>query len=117
MADNPEDRPKAKSIKPLRELWPYLRPYRGTLTTALVFLLLAAAAQLAIPLSSRNLIDKGLATRDLSQIDYYFVVFLAVAVVFGVFAAVRYYLVTWLGERVVADLRDVVYRNVIRMDP
>jgi ATP-binding cassette, subfamily B, bacterial len=117
MPDSSEDRPKAKSIKPLRELWPYIKPYRGTLRTALAFLLLAAAAQLAIPLSSRVLIDEGLATRDLSKINYYFVIFLVVAIVFGVFAAARYYLVTWLGERVIADIRNVVYRNVIRMDP
>jgi len=116
MADT-ADRPKAKSLKPLRELWPYLKPYRGTLITAMVFLLLASAAQLAIPLASRDLIDKGLATQDLSQIDSYFAIFLIVAIAFGVFGAVRYYLVTWLGERVVADLRAVVYRNVIRMDP
>jgi ATP-binding cassette subfamily B protein len=50
-------------------------------------------------------------------INRYFVAFLAAAVVFGVFAALRFYLVTWLGERVVADLREAVYRRVIRMDP
>jgi ATP-binding cassette, subfamily B, bacterial len=111
------DRPKAKSLKPLAELWPYIRVYRGTLITALVFLLLASVAQLAIPLAARDLIDKGLATQSLEQIDRYFALFLIVAVAFGVFGAIRYYMVTWLGERVVADLRDVVYRNVIRMDP
>ena len=115
MADTAE-RPKAKSLKPLRELWPYLKPYRGTLITAMVFLLLASAAQLAIPLAARDLIDKGLTSADLTQVDRYFGFFLAVAIVFGVFGAIRYYLVTWLGERVVADLRDAVYRNVIRMD-
>jgi ATP-binding cassette subfamily B protein len=113
---NPVDRPKAKSLKPLRELWPYLRPYRGVLLLAMVFLVLASAAQLAIPLSSRQLIDEGLATQSLAQIDRYFVIFLAISVAFGVFGAIRYSLVTWLGERVVADLRTVVYRNVIRMD-
>lgn len=110
------DRPKAKSLKPLSELWPYLKPYRGTLAVAVVFLLLASAAQLAIPAAAKDLIDKGLATRNIEQIDRYFVGFLAVAIAFGVFGAIRYYLVTWLGERVIADLREVVYRNVIRMD-
>jgi ATP-binding cassette subfamily B protein len=116
MADNPADRPKAKNLQPLRELWPFLKPYRGVLATAMVFLLLASAAQLAIPYSARNLIDQGLATQSLKQIDRYFVLFLLVAVAFGVFGAIRYSLVTWLGERVVADLRSAVYRNVIRMD-
>jgi ATP-binding cassette subfamily B protein len=115
MADT-ADRPKAKSLQPLRELWPYLKPYRGVLAMAMVFLLLASAAQLAIPYSARNLIDHGLATQSLAQIDRYFVLFLLISVAFGVFAAIRYSLVTWLGERVVADLRDAVYRNVIRMD-
>jgi ATP-binding cassette subfamily B protein len=115
MADT-ADRPKAKTLQPLRELWPYLKPYRGVLATAMVFLLLASAAQLAIPYSARNLIDQGLATQSLAQIDRYFLLFLLISIAFGVFAAVRYSLVTWLGERVVADLRDAVYRNVIRMD-
>jgi ATP-binding cassette subfamily B protein len=110
------DRPKAKSLKPLRELWPYLKPYRGTLAVAMVFLLLASGAQLAIPAAAKDLIDKGLATGDLAHIDRYFVIFLSIAVAFGIFGAIRYYLVTWLGERVIADLREAVYRNVIRMD-
>jgi ATP-binding cassette, subfamily B, bacterial len=116
MPDNPADRPKAKSLHPLRELWPFLRPYKGVLAAAMLFLLLASAAQLAIPYSARNLIDEGLATQSLQKIDRYFFWFLLVAVAFGVFGAIRYSLVTWLGERVVADLRDAVYRNVIRMD-
>jgi ATP-binding cassette subfamily B protein len=110
------DRPKAKSLKPLRELWPYIKPYLGTLLLAMLFLLLASGAQLAIPVATKDLIDKGLATRNLEQIDRYFVGFLVVAIAFGVFGAIRYYLVTWLGERVIADLREAVYRNVIRMD-
>jgi len=110
------DRPKAKSLKPLRELWPFIKPYRGVLATAMVFLLLASAAQLAIPYSARNLIDQGLSTQSLAQVDRYFMLFLVISIAFGIFGAIRYSLVTWLGERVVADLRDAVYRNVIRMD-
>jgi ATP-binding cassette, subfamily B, bacterial len=113
---NPKDRPKAKSLQPLQALWPFMRPYRGTLLVAILFLLLASAAQLTIPYAARHLIDEGLATQSLQQIDHYFVIFLLVSIAFGVFAAIRYSLVTWLGERVVADLRDAVYRNVIRMD-
>ena len=116
MPDTPADRPKAKSLKPLRALWPYIRPYRGVLALAMLFLLMASAAQLAIPYSARNLIDQGLATQSLSQIDRYFAWFLVIAFAFGVFAAIRYSLVTWLGERVVADVREAVYRNVMRMD-
>jgi ATP-binding cassette, subfamily B, bacterial len=114
--ENPKDRPKAKSLQPLRELWPFIKPYRGTLLLAMLFLLLASAAQLAIPLAARNLIDHGLATQSFKQIDRYFLLFLVAAAAFGIFAAIRYSMVTWLGERVVADLRDAVYRNVVRMD-
>jgi ATP-binding cassette, subfamily B, bacterial len=111
------DRPKGRSLKPLRALVPYLRPYRARLAAALVALLVAAAAMLALPVALRHLIDQGLASHSTDTINRYFVAFMAAAGIFGVFAALRFYLVTWLGERVVADLREAVYSRVIRMDP
>jgi ATP-binding cassette subfamily B protein len=117
MAESAADRPKAKSIKPLRELWPYLRKYQGVLVLALLALLIASGAMLALPLAFRNVIDQGMVVQNQKTIDLYFVAFLAAAIVFGVFAALRFYLVTWLGERVVADLRADIYARVIRMDP
>lgn len=111
------DRPRGRSIAPLRALLPFLRPYRGTLLLALGALLIAAAAMLALPIAFRHLVDQGLSARSSDTINRYFVAFMAAAAVFGVFAALRFYLVTWLGERVVADLREAVYRKVIRMDP
>ena len=112
-----EDRLPAKSLNPLRALLPFLRPYRGMMVAALFALLVASAAMLALPVAIRQLIDHGLATRDSGTINLYFFGFLAAAVVFGVFAALRFYLVTWVGERVVADLRTAIYRRVVRMDP
>src|SRR5690606_16851719 len=94
-----------------------LRPHRGILAAALAALLIAAAAQLALPIALRFLIDQGLIVRDTATINRYFLIFLFAAIVFGAFAALRYYLVTRLGERVVADLRSSVYDRVIRMDP
>ncbi len=111
------DRPKARSLKPLRALWPYLRRYKGTLLLALGALLIASGAMLVLPLAFRDVIDKGLVVEDRATLDLYFGAFLTAAVIFGVFAALRFYLVTWLGERVVADLRRDVYSRVIRMDP
>ncbi|MGA1424048.1 MAG: ABC transporter transmembrane domain-containing protein, partial [Steroidobacteraceae bacterium] len=111
------DRPKAKSIRPLASLWPFLRPYRKILGAAMVALLLASGAMLALPIALKGLIDKGMAAGSAETINIYFISFLGVAVLFGGFAALRFYLVTWLGERVVADIREAVYRNVIRMDP
>ena len=111
------DRPRAKSLNPLRALLPFIRPYRAMMVAALGALLVASVSMLALPVALRQLIDHGLATKDVGTVNRYFVVFLAAAVVYGMFAALRFYLVTWLGERVVADLRSAVYRRVIRMDP
>jgi ATP-binding cassette subfamily B protein len=111
------DRPKARSARPLRALLPFLRPYRGTLAAALVALLVAAGAMLALPVAARFLIDRGFAASDAETINRYFVWFLLAAGVFGLFAALRFYLMSWLGERVVADIRDAVYRKVVRLDP
>jgi ATP-binding cassette subfamily B protein len=113
----PEERPKARSLGPLRSLLPYLQPYRSVLLLALLALLVASAAMLSLPIALRFLIDNGLSSRSTDTINQYFVAFLAAAGAFGVFAALRFYLVTWLGERVVADMRSAVYARVIRMDP
>lgn len=113
----PPDRPKAKSLKPLEGVWPFIKPYLGTLLWAGVFLLVAAGAQLALPVAFKHLIDDGMAMRNASTINFYFAVFLLAAVAFGGFAALRFYMVTWLGERVVADMRSAVYARVVRMDP
>ncbi len=118
MADSSaSDRPKAKSARPLAELWPYLKPYRRVLAWAMVALLLASGSMLALPVALSQLVDKGMSAGNSETVNIYFIAFLGVAVLFGAFAAMRFYLVTWLGERVVADVREAVYRNVIRMDP
>jgi ATP-binding cassette subfamily B protein len=111
------DRPRAHSLQPLKSLGPFIRPYRGRLHVALTALLLAAAAQLSLPIALRYLIDRGLLAEDAGTIDRYFIAMFGVAVLFGVFSALRFYLVTWLGERVVADVRNAVYSHVIRLDP
>ena len=111
------ERPKATSLKPLRTLVPFIMRYRGTLLAALAALLVASVAMLSLPVALRYLIDNGFAANDVETVNRYFGWFFAAAVVFGGFAALRFYLVTWLGERVVADIRNAVYQRVIRMDP
>jgi len=111
------ERPRGKSLKPLRTLIPFIRPYRRTLAAALAALLIASGAMLALPIALRYLIDNGFIAQDIGTVNRYFGWFLAAALLFSVFAALRYYLVTWLGERVVADLRKAVYQRVIGMDP
>jgi ATP-binding cassette subfamily B protein len=111
------ERPRAKSLNPLRALIPFLRPYKGMLLAAMGALLVASVAMLALPLALRQLIDHVVAAKDASTLNRYLIGFLAASVIFGVSAALRFFLVTWLGERVVADLRSAVYRRVVRMDP
>ncbi len=111
------ERPKGSSLKPLKTLVPFILTYRGTLLAAFIALLVASAALLALPVALRFLIDNGFAANDVSTINRYFGWFFAAAALFGCFAALRYYLVSWLGERVVADIRTEVYDRVIRMDP
>ena len=111
------ERPRGKSLKPLRTLIPFIRPYRRTLAAALAALLIASGAMLALPIALRYLIDNGFIAQDIGTVNRYFGWFLAAALLFSAFAALRYYLVTWLGERVVADLRNAVYQRVIGMDP
>ncbi len=117
MTDLAADRPRARSLRPLRALVPYLRPYRGTLLFALAALLTASAAMLSLPIAFRFLVDQGLAVSSAETINQYFLLFLLAAMALGGFSALRFYLVSWLGERVVADIREAVYRRVLRMDP
>jgi ATP-binding cassette subfamily B protein len=111
------DRPKSRSPRPLVALIPFLRPYRRVLVAAMLALLAASGSMLALPIALKGLIDRGMAAGSAETINGYFIAFLGVAVLFGAFAALRFYIVTWLGERVVADLRAAVYQRVIRMDP
>jgi len=112
-----EERPKADSLRPLRMLIPFLRPYTALMAAALAALLVAAVALLALPIALRFLIDNGFAAGDLGTVNRYFGWFFVAAAAFGGFAALRFFLVTKLGERVVADIRSAVYARVIRMDP
>jgi ATP-binding cassette subfamily B protein len=105
------------SLRPLARLWPFLAPYRGWLVLALLALTLAAAATLALPLAVRRVIDLGFSRENAEHVDKYFLALFAVASVLALFTALRHYLVSWLGERVVADLRSAVYRHVIGMSP
>ncbi len=108
-------RPRGKSLQPLRALWPFLRPYRGTLVVATLALVVASGALLALPMAVRYLVDV-ISSGHTEALNRYFFAFLGAAVAMGVFAALRFYMVTWLGERVVANVRAAVYDRVVRMD-
>ena len=72
---------------------------------------------LALPQALKNVIDQGFSAANAAAIDRYFLLLLLAAAVFAAFASLRFYLVNWIGERVVADMRSAVYQRVIRMDP
>ncbi|MDP9125485.1 MAG: ABC transporter transmembrane domain-containing protein [Pseudomonadota bacterium] len=122
------ERAKAASPRSLSGLLPFLRPYRGRIAAAILFLILAALTTLAFPMALRKLIDGGLGmagggnsseangARLLALRDHFLALF-GVGVALGVFSALRFYSVTWLGERVTADLRNAVYRHVVRQSP
>ncbi|NCN97629.1 MAG: ATP-binding cassette domain-containing protein [Rhodoferax sp.] len=113
--------PTPRSPKSLSGLLPFLQPYRLRIGLALLFLVLAAAATLAFPLALRQLIDAGLSPSDkgaqVLALRGHFVALFAVAVALGLFSAARFYLVSWLGERVSADLRNAVYSHVLQQSP
>ena len=104
-------------LRPLAKLWPFIRPYRGCVTLALAALLLAAAASLLLPVAIRLVIDEGFSGDSADAIDRYFVALFVIAAALAMFSAARFYLVSWLGERVVADVRNAVYRHLISLSP
>jgi len=107
-----------KRLSALKNLLPFCRPYRGRFFLAFVFLCLAAMATLAIPFAFRNLIDFGFAAnRSSTDINTYFLALFAIAMVLAVFTAARFYMVSWLGERVTADLRAAVYNRMLLQAP
>ena len=116
MTENAESRPKSRSLRPLRALLPFLAPYKLRIAAAAVVLVVAAIAMLTLPVAARLVIDEGFGAADVELVNRYFIGFFVVALVFGLFAALRFYLVIWLGERVVADLRSAIYARVIGMD-
>jgi ATP-binding cassette subfamily B protein len=115
--NNDINRPKGRSLGPLRALVPFIRPYSGTLVLAILSLLLASGAFLLTPIAVRYVIDFGFSSEDAANVDRYFIYLLGVVILLGVAGAARAYFLTWLGERVVADIRDAVFRHTIRMDP
>jgi ATP-binding cassette, subfamily B, bacterial len=120
MATTPSTLPKG-SPRSLSGLAPFLRPYRGRIALAVVFLVLAAAATLLFPVALRTLIDAGLAPGDRGRqvvaLRSHFLELFGVAVAVGLASAARFYMVSWLGERVTADLRNAVYAHVLEQSP
>ena len=110
-----QDRKKGKNVSALRGLLPFLKPYKILVATALFMLTFTAAISLILPLAVRGVVDGF--SKDLDVLDDYFIYAIFVAGLLAVGSAVRYALVTKLGERVVADIRRAVYDKMIGMSP
>ncbi len=115
------DRAKSATPRSLSGLLPFLTPYRGRIVLAVVFLVGAAAATLMVPVALKSLIDAGLVAAEPGQrvmaLREHFVALFGVGAALGMFSALRFYMVSWLGERVTADLRSAVYAHVLRQSP
>ncbi len=118
---NPTNRPASTTPRSLSGLGPFLRPYRWGIAAALVFLVLAAVSTLLFPIALKSLIDQGVVAADpnarLMALQGHFLALFGVGAGLGLFSALRFYAVTWLGERVTADLRNAVYAHVVRQSP
>lgn len=108
---------RRRSLRPLLALKPYLVRHPGILAGAAAALVASAMAMLAIPMAVRRMIDHGFGAHDASMIDQYFMVMIVIGIVLAVASAARFYLVNWIGERVVADLRADTFAHLARLGP
>ncbi|WP_299024276.1 ABC transporter transmembrane domain-containing protein [uncultured Sulfitobacter sp.] len=111
-----EERARSRKIGALRALLPFLRPYRLLMLAALAALVATAMISLALPLAVRRVVD-NFDTGETALLDQYFIAALAIAGLLAAGSALRYALVTRLGERVVADIRKETFDRVIAMSP
>lgn len=121
MPSSTDKEPAKGSLSTLLGLFPFLRPYKRQFLLAGLALIVAAAATLAIPYAFRQMIDLGFTGdaggKNITHIDLYFLALFGVACILGVATAARFYMVSWLGERVTADLRSAVYAHVVTQSP
>ena len=110
------DRATSKNLSSLRALWPFLLPYSGLMLAALIALVLTASISLVFPLAVRRVIDT-FNVEQVGLLDQYFGAAIAISALLALGTAVRYSLVTRLGERVVTDIRKAVFGRVIGMGP
>ncbi|MCB2052497.1 MAG: ABC transporter, partial [Novosphingobium sp.] len=110
--------PKAKSLGPLRMIWRESAKYPRQVLLALIALVTTASAMVAIPARIKVIIDQAFGTgAQQAEIDHAFYYLLMIVIVLGLGTALRFYFVSWLGERVVADIRGKVHRNLLRLAP
>jgi len=115
-ADVTEERASSKQVGVLRALVPYFAPYKSLVILALIALTITASVSLVLPVAARRVID-GFAMGDVTLLNQYFMGAIIVAAIFALGTGLRYYVVTRLGERVVADIRKAIFARMIGMSP
>lgn len=116
MPSDPTD-PKRPSLGALRRILGFVAPYRWAVVGAMVALTIAAGAVLGIGQAIRRVIDVGFGTDNGAYLDLYFGALFGVVAILALATFARFYFVTWLGERVVADIRKAVYSHVLKLSP
>ena len=116
MVDILEDRPSSKKVGVLRALIPYFTPYKFLVILALLALVITATVSLTLPVAARKVID-GFSAGNYTLLNQYFLAAVGIAAIFALGTGLRYYIVTRLGERVVADLRSAIFSRMIGMSP
>ncbi len=112
-----QGRAKGRSLQPLRRLLPFLRPYRWQIAVALFALGCSSAATLILPALFRNVIDHGFEPAAIARLQEYFIPLLFAVAAWAGATGFRFYYVTWLGERVIADIRRAVFDHVVGLTP
>jgi ATP-binding cassette subfamily B protein len=112
-----EQRPSSRNLRVLKQLFTFMRPYRGALLGAVLALLVAAMAVLGFGVVLQQVVDHGLSSGSATALNQALLLFLVVVTVMAASVAARVYLVTWIGERVVADIRKAVFAQVLKLEP
>ncbi|MAA49558.1 MAG: ABC transporter [Gammaproteobacteria bacterium] len=115
--DEARRRPRSRTVRPLLALAPFILKYPSMIAGAFIALVAATLATLTMPIAVRFMIDNGFSRDDAGSIDSYFLALLVVAIVLGAASATRFFFVSWIGERVTADLRSAVYDHITRLSP
>jgi ATP-binding cassette, subfamily B, bacterial len=112
-----EERENPRDLRPLRRLLPFLLKYKGKAIAALVALAVASGATLVVPVAVRRVLDHGFNGQDATLVNQYFGVMLGVVAVLALASSLRFYFVSWIGERVVTDVRDQLFRHLTTLTP
>ena len=112
-----EDRPRNRDLRRLGDLTAFIRPYRSAVIGAVVALTVSAGTVLVMGIGLRRLVDQGFRSGDAGLLDHAFVILFGIVILLALATFGRYFIVSWLGERVVADIREAVFSRVVSLSP